>query len=80
MASIFGPVLVKVFEVRAEEDRRIGTLQAKLLRVILEEVDIESELVARIRRGKPERTFLNLRRANCHEGRKGPHNQRTLAL
>jgi len=80
MASIFGTVLVKVFEVRAEEVRRVGTLQAELLRVILEEVDIESELVACIRRGKPERTFLSLQRANRYESRKGPHSQRTLAL
>ena len=61
MASIFGTVLVEVFKVRAEEVCRIGTLgHATQLRVVLEEIDIESELVACIRRGKPERTFLSL--------------------
>ena len=78
MATIIRTVLIKVFEIRAEEVRRIGTLgHATQLRIVLEEIDIESELVACIRRGKPERTFL---RTNCYESRKGPHSQRTLAL
>ena len=82
MASIFGTMLVKVFEVWSEEVRWIGTLgQATQLRVVLKEGDVDSELVACIRRGKPERTSLSLKRANSgYESRKGPQSQRTLAL
>lgn len=60
MTCVWRAMLVEVLKVRAEKISRIGPLaQAAELRVVLEKVHIQAELISRKRRREPEWTSLS---------------------
>jgi hypothetical protein len=59
-------VLVEVFKICAEEVRWVETFgEAALLRIVLEEVDIQPEFIPCERWREPERAFLESTKQGC---------------